>query len=89
MSPSPQKLSWSRLRRAHQLLLLVLIILIWAAVGLSAAQMLVYEMPARSVATSSFSARSLRPNATTTAVDDRTIARMQAQARRVARPSTL
>ena len=49
MSPSPQKLSWSRLRRAHQLLLLVLIILIWAAVGLSAAQMLVYEMPARSV----------------------------------------
>ena len=73
MSPSPQKLSWSRLRRAHQLLLLVLIILIWAAVGLSAAQMLVYEMPARSVATSSFSARSLRPNATTTAVDDRTV----------------
>ena len=84
MSPSPQKLSWSRLRRAHQLLLLVLIILIWAAVGLSAAQMLVYEMPARSVATSSFSARSLRPNATTTAVDDRTVVALRDALRAVA-----
>ena len=85
MSPStPQKLSWSRLRRAHQLLLLVLIILIWAAVGLSAAQMLVYEMPARSVATSSFSARSLRPNATATAVDDRTVVALRDALRAVA-----
>ena len=34
MSPPP-KLSWSKLRRAHQLLLLVMIVLIWAAGGLS------------------------------------------------------
>ena len=58
MSPSPQKLSWSRLRRAHQLLLLVLIILIWAAVGLSAAQMLVYEMPARRASRNATTVRS-------------------------------
>ena len=47
-------------------------------------QMLVYEMPARSVATSSFSARSLRPNATTTAVDDRTVVALRDALRAVA-----